>query len=471
MTTVNAQITGVSTGMNTANSLTALATAMELSQNKQAIVNIILGQSNGRGASDNADIAPELNTTFSDVLIFNGNAFVPLQLSTNQSDSGKHGFEMKLASLIEADGRKAYFIKRCLGGSSLDYNGGSNDWLPYKGVNTKSAIEDYIIKAIGLVEEDCAVNLIWCQGEADSNGGNKGFAERYERNLLALLGQLNRVVAINRTIIIQTNANIAPGTFTKLSTVRAAQQSVASQIHNAKLLSFDSEDLQPDVLHYTADAYANIATAIYPELRWYDSPIMIADIGYTERGIIDFRQESLGASALVTGITTTSEDVVNATALGKALQLTGTSTNGTASIALAEVLNFSGNHVEYDQELVSGGSGIGGVIFGGVDEGGVKCGWLIRLTAGDLKLFKRTASTISLVKTETRTFPTNANLGFRVRHNGHTLNIQYKADGKPWEHLLSYDDAEYSAGKLYLTSGWGGSDETAVLYGNIRNLV
>jgi lysophospholipase L1-like esterase len=468
MAQVNATITGQSTGLSTAKTLTALAVADAIATEKEAAVIIIMGQSNAQGAAPNADINPALDRTYTDVTIFNGSAFVPLQLTTNQASSGKHGFEMALADALEAAGKKAYIIKAAYGGSSLDFNNGSNDWLPYKGVNTKNAIQNYLIPALGLIDAPLAVNVIWCQGEADSNGANAGFAQRYERNLLALFHQLSSCVHINRAVVIQTNANIAPGTYTAVSTVRSAQAAAVSQMQNATLLNFDSEALQGDGVHYTADAYATIGAALLPALRFYESPILKADRFYKEMGIIDFRQEGAGASSLVTGVTTSSVDVVASTSLGLGLQLTGRATNGGANIALAEVNDFKSTGVEMDIELVTGGA-IGGPLFAGYDNGsGVKVGWLVRLVSGDIKLFRKENSTTTLMQTNTRTIPIGTNIGLRMWHDGQNINVLLKEPGKRWVNVLSYSDPNYVGKNLYLTAGWGGSDETKVLFGNIR---
>ena len=451
-------------------SVVAMPAAADVAEAVAAIpddaVVFILGQSNARGSALNADIDPALDQTYSNVQIFGGTNFVDLSLTTNQSDSGKHGFEMSLAYELQQLGKSAKFIKYAIGGSVLDAVG-SNYWLPFTNSLNRTAIQTWLNKGLGKLASVGAITIVWCQGEADSNPSNSGAAGRYEQNLLALFTQLTEIYDIKKIIIVKTNDAIVPATYTKTSTVRAAQDSVASIVPSCEALETTGLALQDDVLHYTASSYKTIGQQLTPLIEFVGKSSIKKSLFKTV-SLVNFRDEAIGASSLVTGVTTTSNDVVAFTSLGQALAMTGTGTNGGRTIALCVVDNFDASSAEFNFELIPAGSGIGGAIVNGSDVGGVKTGFLVRFDAAAIKLFDCGVSTTTLIETKAITVNAEKSIAVRTSYDAGTLNVYLKNEGSDWEQVFSHDSTTHTGSELYLTAGWGATDPTKIGFGNIR---
>lgn len=432
------------------------------------------GQSNAQGASDQSTLDAALNRTWHNCQIFGGSNFVALGPTTNQSNSGKHGIEFELARKYAQQGRRLWLIKFAMGGTALDDNpSNDNNWFPNRGNLNRIFFEDWIRPALGkLARENIHIKFVWCQGEADSAGSNVGMARRYEQNLLEFFGQVIDAVSPVQICIIRTNGNISG--FVNVADVQQAQTRVSDMIPNCFWIDTDNTPLQPDNLHFTSPGYSDIASRVFNVLSKKTTGLTKAlNIRpWKRRLLLNPRREGVGTTAFATPITVSTVDNQSSTGLGIGMTLTGKSLLNTYyTVAVAEVTAWpGGSSVEANIEVVPASGGLGGLIVAGDWDGTELTGYFIRMATNEIRVFNLADSTAELLAVETITGNTNIPMGLRVEAGAGVINIYVKTPNVNWKNVLSFDADNHSGNRLFITSGWGDSDETGVRFGNIRPL-
>ena len=131
-------------------------------------------------------------------------------------------------------------IKCCRGGTTLAKN-----WKPGEG--------DFYKKMLSMVNDAQQsrdieiIGLIWMQGESD--GGNKGFASAYKKNLEAFIKTLRKEVNRPKMIFVAGRINSPESKFKFTELVRKAQEECEAPLY--KYIDCDSLPKVKDNLHYT----------------------------------------------------------------------------------------------------------------------------------------------------------------------------------------------------------------------------
>lgn len=113
--------------------------------------------------------------------------------------------------------------------------------------------------------------FFWAQGEGDATVSFR--ADAYETNLTNFIAQL-RTDFSEPNLPFYFNRLHAEDNLSQLSTVRQAQQTVASSVPNTRLLDIDDIEIGPDLLHLTANAQIELGR------RWADFVSPSADFDY-----------------------------------------------------------------------------------------------------------------------------------------------------------------------------------------------
>jgi hypothetical protein len=435
---------------------------------------VLAGQSNALGAADQSTLDAALNRTWHNCQIFGGSNFVALGPTTNQSNSGKHGIEFELARKYAQQGRRLWLIKYAMGGTALDDNpSNDNNWLPNRGNLNRIFFEDWLRPALGkLARENIYIKFVWCQGEADSAGSNVGMARRYEQNLLEFFGQVIDAISPVQICLIRTNGNISG--FVNVADVQQAQTRVSDMIPNCFWIDTDNTPLQGDNLHFTSAGYADIASRVFNVLSKKTTGLTKALNlrPWQRRLLLNPRREGVGATSFATPITSTTVDNQASTGLGVGLTLTGKSLiNSYYTVAVAEITAWPGGaSLEANIEVVPASGALGGVIVAGEWDGTELTGYFIRMATNEIRVFHLADSTATLLASAAIAGNTNIPMGLRVEAQHGVINLYVKTPNANWKNALAFDANLHTGSRLFITGGWGDSDETGIRFGNIRTL-
>lgn len=228
----------------------------------QRLLVAILGQSNGEGRGDPANLtdmsladplpgvayaannAPGATTPAPSFSMYTG------PLAPFDYDGGlHHGLELTLAR----DLHPAMVVKYAIGGTSLGY-----DWLVDGRYPAGENLAHSALDAVASAQAACGcerVVIIWEQGERDALAPS--YAAVYQANLEALVALSRAQFPDVLWVVGRLNAGIAPA-YTSTPQIRAAQEAFVAGDAHAVLVDQDPVPLGPDLVHYTADGYAQL---------------------------------------------------------------------------------------------------------------------------------------------------------------------------------------------------------------------
>lgn len=230
------------------------------------------GQSNARKAG-NSGASPDAKYTTAalgdtKIWVDASGAFVDYGVGTNSghrgtSDSGVWGSEAEFVWQMRqaGDTRPVRILKECVNGQALAVVGGG-DWSPS---SRGERYDGYLAQALAAKAALGTATLdevfLWNQGEADSNfvdgsgGSDLGNALAYETNLRALLTALVGAGAFASTgmFIVERirpcSSDLANTSYNGQFRVRQAQETVAADLAQMRIVSLDFDTSNLSILH------------------------------------------------------------------------------------------------------------------------------------------------------------------------------------------------------------------------------
>ena len=160
-------------------------------------------------------------------------------------------FAKRLLELMPFD--DLWLVKYAVGGSSL--LAWERDWSAERAAIAdnadKGALYPRLISHVQQVIQGEEVNLLaclWMQGESDSR--YQEAAADYQANLTRLIADIRQDLSQPELHFVMGLVNPTPARFAFLSTVRAAQATVARTVPNVSLVDTDGLTKHEDELHY-----------------------------------------------------------------------------------------------------------------------------------------------------------------------------------------------------------------------------
>ena len=255
------------------------------------------GQSNMDGYGFNSELPESLNTTFENVMIFDGNR---VNDAKNEGGQGKwsnlkpgHGYgfktdgrsnylsdrfgpELSFSKILSREGTKIAIVKYCFGGTALFQGAGYGNWDPdFDGNNhydnalntIKNAYDVDDINGDGIKDKLIPSGIIWMQGEADAQHSQES-ADAYLFNLKRLMNLFRAALRQDDLPVIIGKINDSFMTKDKgptqpyIATVHAAQNTFVEEDPCAFYVTeTDSYTFSSDAWHYDSDGYIQMGVA------------------------------------------------------------------------------------------------------------------------------------------------------------------------------------------------------------------
>lgn len=226
---------------------------------------VLAGQSNAVGYGlTAADLPPGAGARDPEVLIWQGDRFVPLRPGANTGtprQPGTWGPEVGFARAWRAaqPGRRLYLVKHARGSTSLAMGPGP-DWSPGSGELFAEATQQVEAARAALAAQGLQPRLagvLWLQGEADA--ADPAMAGDYRRNLERLIRAIRQRWSAKDAVVVLAKI---PDWGGLADEVRAAQAAVDAA--DALTVSVDAEGLpmQPDGLHIAAEGQLRLGEAM-----------------------------------------------------------------------------------------------------------------------------------------------------------------------------------------------------------------
>lgn len=171
--------------------------------------------------------------------------------------SGNWGVEFRNAYNLSQENRQNYLLKRAIGGQSL-----AADFNPFS-VTSGCWANIRMMNSSGRMFK----NFLWIQGEADS--GNLDWANAYQANLIEFI-RVTRMYSSHGSdmrFIILRLADITVSGYLYNSTIQAAQDYVAANIPNVKIVTVPSDWGTIDGQHYNAYTIDEVGKKMFDELQ------------------------------------------------------------------------------------------------------------------------------------------------------------------------------------------------------------
>ena len=171
--------------------------------------------------------------------------------------SGNWGVEFRNAYNLSQENRQNYLLKRAIGGQSLatdfnPFNPSSGCWNNIRMMNSSGRMFK---------------NFLWIQGEADS--GDLAWANTYQTNLIEFIRVTRMYSSYGsdmRFIILRLADITAPG-YLYNSTIQAAQDYVAANIPNVKIVTVPSDCGTIDGQHYNTYTIDEVGKKMFDKLQ------------------------------------------------------------------------------------------------------------------------------------------------------------------------------------------------------------
>jgi Carbohydrate esterase, sialic acid-specific acetylesterase len=241
-------------------------------QDADALVFLILGQSNSRGAAGFATLQPQYEDgPLEGAFFFNGTDFVPMDAADRGSSNQypqitqTFGSEFSLAARLRKHfGKDIYIVKYAVGSTPLDVDSGQ-DWNAASSEELLDGFYDTWTAAETWLDEgaiDYIVGgLVWTQGERDSKTAN--YAEAYKKNFEELLGDIKTTLKLPNLKVVcnRTHVRLPAGGYPFVGKVRAAQDAVMDASPNHFLVNTDDFPLTPNLIHFDATGYDQMGQA------------------------------------------------------------------------------------------------------------------------------------------------------------------------------------------------------------------
>ena len=233
-------------------------------------VYLMAGQSNAGGWEDMTELQAEYIGANSNVKIWDGSNYSVMNSTSNNNqfpiaEQNTHfGTEFSFANkMADYLGSKVTLVKHAKNSTGLGVDGSEEDW----NTTTNELYTDFKTTITDSLTIRKPQAFIWIQGEKDAKNLTK--ANNYEANLTNLINGI-RTHLNNPTLkvcVVLLNSNIPVGVHVYKATVRAAQVSVAATLSNVVTVDPDAYELQPDLVHYTAQGYEDLGEAIFNILK------------------------------------------------------------------------------------------------------------------------------------------------------------------------------------------------------------
>ena len=264
------------------------------------------GQSNMDGYGFNSELPESLSTTFSNVMIFDGNRINDKQIGGGKGKwsslkpghgvgfktdgksndlSDRFGPELSFSSTLAREGNKIAIIKYSFGGTALYQGAGYGNWDPdFDGNNhydnalatIKNAYNIIDINGDGIKDELKPSGIIWMQGEADAQHSQKS-ADAYFFNLKRLMNLFRAALRQDDLPVIIGKINDSFMTENKgptqpyISTVHAAQKAFVEQDPcSFYVTEIESYSFSSDAWHYDSDGYIKMGIAFARAISFVD---------------------------------------------------------------------------------------------------------------------------------------------------------------------------------------------------------
>jgi hypothetical protein len=168
---------------------------------------------------------------------------------------GNWGVEFRNAYNLSQANRQNYLLKYAIGGTSM-----ATTWLA----------GGYTIAKMMAKSGRAFKNFLWIQGETDST--NLAWANAYQANLIEFIRRVRMYSTYgdDTRIIIFRLPNITRPEYLYVSTIQAAQDYVAANIPNVKIVTAPDGWNAPDGEHYDAPTIDAIAQRMFNELQLRD---------------------------------------------------------------------------------------------------------------------------------------------------------------------------------------------------------
>lgn len=176
------------------------------------------------------------------------------------------GPETGIGHYVSEAGHRIAIVKYAYGGSKMVFAGTPSP-QGYWQTNATSALNHYPILVSNWADQALDAfkkagfkpyisAFIWCQGETDAHDPDA--ARQYKAKLTELLDNFKAAMApkdsnVNNMRVIITRTRKG---YPLSNTIREAQQDIADSYHNAYLIDSDEWTLEPDGIHFTAQAQA-----------------------------------------------------------------------------------------------------------------------------------------------------------------------------------------------------------------------
>ena len=219
---------------------------------------VVAGQSNAVARNNQADNAYlGINFPIAKSKYFNDVAsnFQSTIFGVNQGSDfvGNWGVEYRNAYNLSQANRQNYLFKYAIGGTSM-----ASLWLSasWSLLGMKMAKSGRAFK-----------NFLWIQGETDAT--NLAFANAYQANLIEFIRRVRMYSTYgdDTRFIIFRLPNITRPEYLYVTTIQAAQDYVAANIPNVKIVTAPDGWNAPDGEHYDAPTIDAIAQRMYNELQ------------------------------------------------------------------------------------------------------------------------------------------------------------------------------------------------------------
>lgn len=220
---------------------------------------VVAGQSNAVARNNQADNAYlGINFPIAKSKYFKDVAsnFQSTIFGVNQGSdfAGNWGVEFRNAYNLSQENRQHYLLKYAIGGTSM-----GSLWLEASWKNLGSKLMAKSGRSFK--------NFLWIQGETDS--GNLALANAYQANLIEFIRRVRMYSTYgdDTRIIIFRLPNITRPEYLYVSTIQAAQDYVAANIPNVKIVTAPDGWNAPDGEHYDAPTIDAIAVKMFNELQ------------------------------------------------------------------------------------------------------------------------------------------------------------------------------------------------------------